>query len=58
MSALSTHYRSRKCNQAGIEALIKAKLSEHEAGVPASELCRKHGIATSISWKKKPRPLA
>jgi putative transposase len=37
------------------EAQIIAVLKEHQAGIPVSELCRKHGIsdATFYTWRKK-----
>lgn len=37
------------------EAQIVAVLREHEAGVSAADLCRKHGIsdATFYNWRKK-----
>ena len=37
------------------EEQIIAVLREHQAGVPAAELCRKHGIssATFYKWKAK-----
>ncbi len=35
---------------------IIAILKEHEAGVAAADLCRKHGISTATfyAWRKKP----
>jgi putative transposase len=37
------------------EEQIIGVLKEHQAGLPASELCRKHGIsdATFYTWRKK-----
>jgi len=37
------------------EEQIIAVLKEHQAGIPVSELCRKHGIsdATFYTWRKK-----
>jgi putative transposase len=37
------------------EEQITAVLAEHRAGVPTTELCRKHGISahTFYSWRKK-----
>lgn len=37
------------------EEQITAILAEHRAGVPTSELCRKHGLSahTFYAWRKK-----
>jgi putative transposase len=37
------------------EGQIIAVLKEHQAGIPVSDLCRKHGIsdATFYTWRKK-----
>lgn len=37
------------------EEQIIAVLKEHQAGIPVTELCRKHGIsdATFYTWRKK-----
>ncbi len=37
------------------EEQIIGVLKEHQAGLPATELCRKHGIsdATFYTWRKK-----
>jgi putative transposase len=37
------------------EEQIISVLKEHQAGIPVSELCRKHGIsdATFYTWRKK-----
>ena len=37
------------------EGQIIAVLKEHQAGIPVTDLCRKHGIsdATFYTWRKK-----
>lgn len=37
------------------EEQITAILKEHEAGVPVSELCRKHGVSDASIYKWKAR---
>ncbi len=37
------------------DELIIGILKEHEAGTPASELCRKHGVSDASIYKWKAR---
>ena len=37
------------------EEQISGILKEHEAGVPAADLCRKHGVSDASSYKWKAR---